>query len=192
MVMCFAFWLLLLIGCAGSSVYVEPGEVSQMDDKFSSTDLNMMANSMYNSIMGSLGNIQQGDESRMVVALLEIENLTSEHIDTDNISDKLQIALLKSGSLRFVDRTRIDQITQEFSLGSSGLLDANTVKSAGSVLGADYFLYGSLSAIVKTGRSQRVTWYRLSMRMLTIETNEIIWADEFEISKKSKKGILDW
>ena len=37
-----------------------------------------------------------------------------------------------------------------------------------------------------------MTYYRLSLHLTDLETNEIIWANETEIKKLSKKGFEDW
>lgn len=179
--------ILLFIGCTGSSVYVSPGQTTQMDDKFSDTDLKMMTESMYNSIINNLGNVGQ----RKIIALLPIINKTSEHIDTNGIADKLQIQLLKSETLRFVDRSKIHAIMQQFDLSGTGIMDPTTIKSAGKVIGADYFLSGTLSSIEKRSRTKSLTYYRLSMSLVDTETNEIIWADEFEIKKQAGKSFWD-
>ncbi|NQU05157.1 MAG: penicillin-binding protein activator LpoB [Calditrichaeota bacterium] len=182
--------LCFLLGCAGTSGYVAPGDTTQMDDKFGDTDLKMMANSMYNSLMSRLSVISQGDEQK-IIALLSVKNKTSEHIDTDNITDKLQIALLKAGTMRFVDRSRIKEMTEQFDLGGSGMLDPNNIKKAGKVLGADYFIYGDISSITKSSRKKRLTYYRLSLKLLDSETNELIWADEFEIKKEMNRSFWE-
>ena len=57
---------------------------------------------------------------------------------------------------------------------------------------ADYFLSGTLSSIEKRSRIKSLTFYRLSMRLIDTETNEIVWADEFEIKKLTLKGFMDW
>lgn len=180
--------IFLLWGCTGTSVYVSPGETTQMDDKYSDTDMKMMAESMYNSIINNLGNLGE----KKVIALLQIYNKTSEHIDTNSIADKLQIQLLKSGTLRFVDRSKIDAMKSQFNLAAIGMMDSESVKQAGNVIGADYFLSGSLSSIEKRNRTKSLTFYRLSMRLVDTETNEIIWADEFEVKKQANKNFMDW
>lgn len=182
----------LLVGCAGKSVYVSPGSTTQMDDKFSDTDLQMMATAMYNSILNSMSQFADPDEERKIIALLPVKNKTSEHINTEDIADKLQIHLLKAGTMRFVDRSKLQAITEQFDLSGSGLMDPNTVKSAGKVLGADYFMAGNLSSIEKRDRRKSQTFYRLSMLMIDAETDEIVWADEFEVKKQSSKNFLDW
>jgi penicillin-binding protein activator len=179
----------LLCGCAGSSVYVPTDSVTQMDDKFSDTDLRQMATAMYNSITANLNKLNSQSSEKKVIAFLNLKNKTSEHISTDDIADKLQIQLLKAGTLRFVDRSRIADITAQFDLGGSGLMDPSKIKEAGKVVSADYFLAGDLSSIEKQDRHKSLTFYRLSMRLIDTETDEIVWADEFELKKMSESSF---
>jgi uncharacterized protein (TIGR02722 family) len=190
-VVSFVLGLALLQSCSGKSVYVAPGSVTQ-SGTYSDTDMRMMAQSMYNSMMSRLQSIIPTDGPKPVVALVHLENKTSEHIDTDMIADKLQIELIKAGALRFVDRTKIKEISKEFDLGGSGMVNPETVKKAGSVLGADYLLTGDLSGISKSDRRSTLNYYRLSMRIIGTETDEIVWADDFEIKKAAGKNFLDW
>ena len=183
--------LLSVCSCAGKSVYVAPGSTTQ-SGTFSDTDMHMMATGMYGSLQKKLETVVPASAPKPIVALVHLDNKTSEHIDTDVIADKLQIEMIKAGSLRFVDRSKIREISKEFDLGASGLVNPDMVKRAGSVLGADYLLAGDMTSIVKTeGRSQ-LNFYRLSMRLIGTETDEVVWADDFEVKKASTKGILDW
>ncbi len=186
-----ALFVVILAGC-GSSVYVPTGSTTQMDDKYSDTDMRIMAQTMYQSIMDRLSIIRTNKPSAPVLAFLRIANRTTEYIDTDAIADKLQIYLLKAGTLRFVDRKRIKDLTAQFDLSASGIMNPATAKKAGKVLGNDYFLVGELSSISKQDRSTSMTFYRLSMRMVDAETDEVVWADESEVKKQKDKNIFDW
>jgi uncharacterized protein (TIGR02722 family) len=181
-----------VIGCAGKSVYMAPGETTQMGADFSDTDMRTMAQSMYNSLQERLVKIRGADVVVPVVALLRVDNKTSEHIDTDMIADKLQIELLRAGTLRFVDRTRIRDMAAEFDLGASGFIDPDKAKSAGKALGAEYFLYGEMGSIKKAEGKTRLNYYRLSMKMTDVETNEVLWAEDFEVKKMYKKPAIEW
>jgi hypothetical protein len=182
----------LLMGCAGTSVYVAPGETTQMGADFSDTDMRTMAQSMYNSLQSRLVKIRAPEEPTPVVALLRVDNRTSEHIDTDMIADKLQVELLRAGTLRFVDRSRIKDMAREFDLGGSGFIDPDKAKSAGKALGADYFLYGELGSIKKSEGKTALNYYRLSMKMTNLETDELVWAEDFEVKKMYKKPAIEW
>lgn len=187
----FLFALLILSGC-GSSNYVSTANTDQMNDRFSNTDLRIMSQDMYQSIMNRLENIYGDDERMPVIAFLHITNKTTDYINTEDIADKLQINLIQAGSLRFVDRSKIQDMVSQFDLASSGMMDSDTVQEAGRVLGNDFFLSGDLSSITNADRRVRQTYYRLSMRLVDAETNEIVWADESEIKKEQSRSFIDW
>lgn len=191
---CFLLVCLLcaMISCAGQSVYHDAGETTQMGADFSDTDHRMMATYMYSSLQSRLSKIMSPDAPTPVVALLRVDNRTSEHIDTDVIIDKLQINMIKAGTLRFVDRSRIQAHAQEWDWGSGGMISSESVKQAGNVLGADYLIAGDLTSIKKYEGRTQLSYYRVSLRMLDVETTEVVWADEYEIKKKAKKGLLNW
>jgi hypothetical protein len=186
-----ALALLGLGSCAGKSVYVPAGSVTQSAD-FSDTDMRMMAGAMYASLQKRLTQISPADARPPVVALVHLANKTSEHIDTNAIADKLQIEMIKAGTLRFVDRSKLHEAVKEFDLGGSGMVNPESAKRAGNVTGADFLLMGDIGSIIKTSGRTQLSFYRLSMRMMQVETNELVWADEFEIKKSARKGVLDW
>lgn len=184
------FLSLVLFGCAGSSRYVSPDEVNQFDDKYSETDMRMMGQEMAASIVANKE--IAGRETSCTIGLLHIDNRTSEYIDTDAIADKIMVALLKTGKVKFVDRKILDDIFKELGLSSSGFIDPSQIQKAGKALSANYFLTGQLESIHKEDRRQSLTFYRLSMRLVNTETTEIVWADEKELKKLKTKGILKW
>lgn len=180
-----------MVSCAGSSVYVPVDNVTKSRG-WSDTDVKQMAAGMYASLQKKLEELAPPGSPKLIVALLPISNKTSEHIDTDVLSDDLQIEMLRAGSLRFVDRTKLKEISKEFDLGGSGLVDPSTVKRAGSVLGADLLLTGEMTGITKSVGNKQLSYYRLSMRLLQVSTDEVVWAEKYEIKKGTNKNILDW
>ncbi|KPL03014.1 MAG: hypothetical protein AMJ73_07935 [candidate division Zixibacteria bacterium SM1_73] len=186
----FVLFSITFVACAGSSRYVSPDEVNQFDDRYSETDMRIMSQKMAESIISNTE--IAGREDPCTIGLLHIDNRTSEYIDTDAISDKIMVALLKTGKVKFVDRKILDDIFKELGLSSSGFIDPSQVKKAGKALSVDYFLAGQLESIHKEDRRKSLTFYRLSMRLINTETTEIVWADEQELKKKKTKGILKW
>lgn len=187
---CSLLLLLLAAGCAGNSVYVAPDSVTQFDDSYSDTDLRLMAEQMTRSLIQTpkISNAAKPP----VVAILEIENKTSQHINTEDITDKLMMAMLKTGRMRFVDRELLKATAKEISLSQTGLIDPAQQKRLGKMVAADILLTGEITSINKANARSSLTYYRLSLHLTDLETNEIIWADETEIKKKSEKGFADW
>lgn len=178
---------LMFFGCAGTGPYVVEGEVSEFDDKFSDTDMKMMAEEMAQSILRipAIG----GYEGIPTLAIDKIELKTQgEHINTEMITKKIMYALLNTGRLQFVDREIWDEISTELKLSQSGLMDQERAKKA-KFIGADFLLTGELSSIVKVSGRTRMTFYSLSMRLTDVETTAIIWAGEKEIKKQHTQSI---
>jgi penicillin-binding protein activator len=180
----------LASGCAGESVYVAPDSVTQYDDSYSDTDLKIMAEQMTRSLIQTPK--IAGAQKPFVVAILDIQNKTSQHINTESITDKLMMAMLKTGRMRFVDRKLLKDTAKELALSSSGAIDPAQAKRLGKMTAADLLLGGEISSINKVNARTSMTYYRLSLHIVDLETNEIIWADETEIKKIAKKGFEDW
>jgi len=66
---------------------------------------------------------------------------------TSVLTDKLITALVKSGKVSVVERTKFWLLKNETELSRVGLTDPNRSVEFGKLLGADYFLLGSLSTL---------------------------------------------
>jgi uncharacterized protein (TIGR02722 family) len=180
----------LAAGCGTTSVYLPPDSVTQFDDSYSDTDLRLMAEQMTRSLMQTPR--ITGEAKPLTVAILEIRNKTSQHINTEDITDKLMMAILKTGRLRFVDRNLLRESAKELALSQTGAIDPAQAKRLGKMTAADLLLTGEITSINKHDARSSMTYYRLSLHLTDLETNEILWADETEIKKLAKKGFEDW
>lgn len=180
--------LLVLSGCAGQSRYVSPDETTQMGADFSDTDFKMMANELADSMVSSpaVGGLATPPR----IALLNIENRTSEYIDTNAIADKIILAVMRTGKAHMVDRATLSDITKELKLSESGFVDPGMYKNFGKAASADLLLAGALTSIEKKEGRKTLMWYRLSMRLVELETTVVVWMDEKEIKKESMRGIF--
>ena len=202
------FLPILLLACAAcSSVeYDDPDKVETLNIDFGSTDLQTLAGDMVDSLIQSpqLNYIQhdyddKGDQ-RIVTLMGGVENRTSEHIDTQAITDKMQVKLLNSGKFRFVTaeqgQSEIEKQVQ-FQQGS-GRVATEQAREFGKQLGADVIVFGSLRSIEKEkGRSiesggtrKDDVYYQFVLNCVNIDTGEVIWAEEAELRKTAKTGIF--
>ena len=67
------------------------------------------------------------------------------------------------------------------------------VSTAGQkmLLGADFFLTGTLSSIDKMMNGKRSTFTSYSFRLTDAESSAIIWEDEYDVKKVGKSGMYD-
>lgn len=148
-----------------------------------------MTESMLSS--GSVAQITQGN--RPIVFVESIKNKTSEHIDTESVTDSISTKLLNSGKFRFVDMDRVEAVRTQLNFQNTDeLVNQNTAIQFGKMVGAQYMLYGNLSSIVKNAGSDKDVYYKMTMRLMDLETGLIEWADETEIRKQQEKSLLGW
>mgnify|MGYP000619187454 FL=1 len=182
-------------GCAQKPVvrYGDATAVETTDINFGSTDLQKVANDMTDSLLlspvvGTLSN-----NTRPVVFVERIKNKTSEHIDTESITDSISTKLLRSGKFRFVDMTRVDAVRKQLEFqNDSGMVDPSKAIQFGHQIGAQYMLYGNLSSIVKSTKDKSDVYYKFTLRLMDLKTGIAEWADETEIRKTRSKGAIGW
>ena len=183
----------LLGGCSNKVSYGDAQAVETTTVDFGSTDLQKIAGEMTESMLssGSVAQITQGN--RPIVFVESIKNKTSEHIDTESVTDSISTKLLNSGKFRFVDMDRVEAVRTQLNFQNTDeLVNQNTAIQFGKMVGAQYMLYGNLSSIVKNAGSDKDVYYKMTMRLMDLETGLIEWADETEIRKQQEKGLLGW
>ncbi|MCG3728040.1 penicillin-binding protein activator LpoB [Vibrio cincinnatiensis] len=183
----------LLGGCSNRVSYGDAQAVETVTVDFGSTDLQKIAADMVDSMMmsGSVAAITR--DARPIVFVERIKNKTSEHIDTESITDTISTKMLNSGKFRFVDMDRVDAVREQLNFQNNDeLVDQSTAIQFGKMVGAQYMLYGNLSSIVKNAGNDKDVYYKMTMRLMDLKTGLIEWADETEIRKQQSKSFLGW
>ena len=180
-----------LAGCASAPQvsYGNPEQVETVTSDFGSTDLQMIAEKMVNSLLASPV-LSSG--ARPVFYVHRVRNMTDEHIDTRSITDKMRVTLLKSGRVRFSAVSEVnDEILKQLEYQSrSGVVDPATARSAGSQVGADYFMFGEISSIRKAAGRVEDVYFKFTLNLVNIKTGLIEWADAKEIRKEAKRPLM--
>ncbi|WP_087017291.1 penicillin-binding protein activator LpoB [Thaumasiovibrio subtropicus] len=182
---------LLLGGCAQRVSYGDAQAVETTTIDFGSTDLQKIAVEMTNSMLSSGSVAAITRDSRPIVFVESIKNKTAEHIDTESITDSISTNLLNSGKFRFVDMDRVEAVRDQLDFQNNDeLVNPNTAIQFGRMVGAQYMLYGNLSSIVKASGKNTDVYYKMTMRLMDLETGLIEWADETEIRKQESRSLL--
>jgi penicillin-binding protein activator len=202
----FAALAALSLAPACSSVrYDDPDRVETLTIDFGSTDLQTLAAGMTDSFLRSpalqyLDHPGKGEDKRIMMYIGKVENRTSEHIDTQGITDSIRTKLLQSGKFRITaDQAGQDQLADQvrFQQGS-GRVDPAQARAFGRQIGADVVVYGTLRSIEK-GRGRSIesggvkkedVYYQFVLNAVNIETGEIIWAEEKDIRKVERRGLF--
>lgn len=92
------------------------------------------------------------------------------------VSERLVIQLLARGELDLVERRFLDKILEEQRLGVFGIMDQDTVKALGKVLGVDAILTGTIVEL----KGERV---EVNARLIHAETAQVLAADTANVAK---------
>jgi uncharacterized protein (TIGR02722 family) len=185
---------LLLAGCQNLSSpvirfdrqvnYGDAKGVELVTNEFGSSDLQMIAEKMTGSLLET--GIFQG---RPTVTISTVKNKTSEYIDTTNVMNSIQTALVKSGKVRFVRSIKemqagVDELQRQ---NQSGLYKQNSTAKLGNMTAAKYSMEGELTSIVKQSASTKDVYYKFTLKLFDVEEGTIEWQDEKEIRKTSNR-----
>ena len=158
---------------------------------FGSTDLQMIASKMVDDMLVFPPIVQLTQNRRPVVFVDSIKNKTTEHIDTESITDTIQSKLINSGKFRFADMTVVERVREQLDYQSeSGLVDQSTAAAMGRQIGAEFMMYGNFSSIVKRDGSTKDVYYKFTLKLLNIQTGIIEWTNEKEIRKTRSKSLF--
>lgn len=185
----------LLSACANKPVvrYGDAAAVETTDINFGSTDLQTIVKKMTDSLLQSPVVGTMTANTRPVVFVEKIKNKTSEHIDTESVTDSISTQLLRSGKFRFVDMTKVDAVVDQLKYqNDGGMVDPSKAIQFGQQTGAEYMLYGNLSSIVKNNADKSDVYYKFTMRLLDLRSGLVEWADESEIRKTRSKELVGW
>ena len=177
----------LAAGCAQEQTrYGEERGIETVTNQFSSTDLQLIAESMTRSMLQSSA-IVSGNLP--IVTVQEVKNKTSEYIDTRAITDSIRAELQKSGKVRFaVDAAAMQQQVEELERQQSGLYDTEQAAEKGRMVGAQFRMEGNIISIVKQAKDIRDVYYKFNLQLWNIRNGLLEWSGEKEIRKTTTKG----
>jgi len=191
-------------GCS-SVRYGDPEAEETVNVDWGSTDLQTFSKKMVKSLIDSpqlayFAGPAKGDDLRVITYMGGVRNETSEHINTDAVTDSIRTELLQSGRFRFVADTHgQDEIGDQVRFQQeSGRVNPEMAKKFGKQLGADVVIYGALRSIEKKrgrslesgGQKLEDVYYQFVLNCVNLETGEIIWSDKGDIRKTARTGLF--
>lgn len=165
--------------------YDDVNRENLMTDQWSETDMQKAVQDLVASLMSS-ASINQA-KKMPVVMVTNLQNKTSEHIDTQSIMDMVRVELMKSGKVGFIDKEARQDISDEYNYQNSGMVTAESKKGPGGQVGADFIINGRLDSIVQEVGKDKSVYYKLTLNLTNLKSSMITWSDQKQIRKTFKK-----
>lgn len=143
----------------------------------------VMGNDVSLKILGKSHSFRPGERVKIflekkVVAIRDFEVILGKNVEVAKyVQEDITSALVNSGHFNVVERLKLQSILEELKLSQTGLIDENSAKQVGKLLGADIILTGTLAAI---GGEE----WNANIRLINTETGLITAAF-------NKKGPLE-
>lgn len=165
--------------------YDDVNRENLMDDQWSETDMQVAVKSMVDSMVThpSIANAKK----MPIVMVTNLQNKTSEHIDTQSIMDMVRVDLTNSGKVAFVDKEARQDISNEYDYQNSGMVGDDSKKGPGGQTGADFIINGRLDSIVKEVGKDKSVYYKLTLNLTNLKTGVISWTNQKQLRKTFKK-----
>lgn len=181
----------LMAGCASKVEYGDAQARETVTTDFGSTDLQQIAGKMVNDMLTFPPVVQMTQDRRPVVFVDTIKNKTTEHIDTESVTDTIQSKLINSGKFRFVDMSKVEAVRKQLEYqADSGMVDQSTAMRMGQQIGAEFMLYGNLAGITKRDSSTKDVYYKFTLKLMNLKTGIIEWSGEKEIRKTRQRSLF--
>lgn len=164
--------------------YVDPNAVNNLTTDFTMTDLQLVAGSMADSLITS-GRLN----SCKTYTVSNVANKTDQYIDTSAITQSIVNKLGNSSAVKsryVISAQEMQNQTDELDRqNQSGLYNANTTAKTGNMRGAQCRIDGFVNSINSANTQTKTTLvqYQYNMKLIDVETGEMVWSNEKPLSK---------
>ena len=189
----FLLSLVLALTACGPRAFIkgdydkDPESENLLTDQWSETDMQVAVHDLVNSMVNTTRAYGNVNNRRIpIVMVTNLQNQTSEHINTESIMDMVRVEITKNGQVQFVDKQARGDIKEEYEY-QEGMVTEETKSKKGSQIGADYILNGRLDSIVQEAGSKKTVYYKLTMNLTDLKSGLIAWTDQKQLRKLYKK-----
>ena len=171
---------------------MRPKRKTDLSGRWNDTDARLVAETMIRGMLSSnwIRKYRLSEGQKPVIIVGEIENLTSEHIETGTFLKDIERELVNSGKVSFVasagEREGIRDERQDQQSNASRRTRAELLEETG----ADVMLIGGLKSHLDTEGRRQVRFYQVDLELIEIETNEKLWIDTHKIKKYVQKALI--
>jgi uncharacterized protein (TIGR02722 family) len=188
--------VLSLVACR-SARYVENRDdqmvnVGQINVQDWESSAEQMLQSLLNS--GVLGG--HGDE-RKVLMVSHVENKTRQHIDTDMLTKKIRIGLMRSGKAITTSYVKMggpedgapDRVRE---LRTNDEFNQNKVPTKGQMVAPEYSLSGKIIQLDAASGKTKQSTFAFQLSLTNLKTGLAEWEDEVSVTKQGSKAAIGW
>ena len=183
-----------IFACGPKVKRVETNLVKDVGGGWNDTDAQMVAQEMITDCLNSgwypKWLTKKGKEPVVIVGT--VVNNTMEHINTGVCVEEMQRALINSAKVDFVASSEERGEIRTERLDQDEFASEETRKAFGKEIGADFMLSGVLNSVVDKASNKSLVFYQVNLKLINLETNQIVWNGQKQIKKYVKNSKVSW
>lgn len=150
-------------------------------------EIKVSADTMVRSLYKYLKD-EWGDSA--LIKIQKIRNRTSEHIETDILTDEISTNLIKL-RIQFVDDSYSKDRIVEIEKSLAGVIDQKFAISAGELQSPNLYLFGDINDNVRFVDEKKLQYIVVTLKLQEISTGKLIWQEKQEFLKVSKTSEIE-
>ena len=190
--------VLLLTGCGSNPHRIDPEGSSDLitTHEINFKDWQNVADKAAESLVNS-GVLKRNDGQKNILMISEIKNKTTQHINTEILTDRIRGDLLKSKLAMTTTAISLqgpeDKATREVRiLEHDELFDKSTVQKNATAIAPNMSLSGTIiQKKTKYSRSEE-SYFFFHVVLTDLKTGLAVWEDNFEIAKQKQKSFMGY
>ncbi|MFT4834084.1 MAG: hypothetical protein ACJA2C_001976 [Marinoscillum sp.] len=181
--------IMALASCINRTVTrVSPDQQIDLSGRWNDTDSKLVAEEMINDVLNRpwREDFSKAKETKPVVIVGMIQNKTAEYIESETFIKDIEREFINSGMVRVVQNSVFREKLREERADQGEFASPETQSKWGRELGANFMLFGVITAITDSYKKEKVVSYKVNLELVNLETNEKVWIGDKEIKKYIK------
>jgi hypothetical protein len=175
---------------------MDVAENVDLSGRWNDTDSRMVSEAMISACLGKpwLNRFFQEHQGKPPVVIVQsVSNRSHEHINTQLFTKDLERAFINSGMVDVVaSKDERKELREERTEHTLGFTNAETSKSFGKEIGADFALQGSINTAKDQVKGKYLIFYQVNLELVNLESNRKAWIGEKKIKKLVERPGVKW
>jgi uncharacterized protein (TIGR02722 family) len=177
------FSLAFTITACSSTQYKDPAK-DKGSMEFGPKEIKITVNKMVSSMYDFLKNEWK---QAAFLQVQKFRNKTSEHIDTQIITNEIATNLIKK-RIYFIDDTLTQETLKEMEQGMTGIVDPDAAIPVGMAKSPNMYLTGDIIDNVRTVGGKKLQYLVITLKLYNLKTRVIEWQEQQEFLKSTSKN----
>jgi uncharacterized protein (TIGR02722 family) len=175
----------LALACNRQVTRLNPDQQVDLSGRWNDTDSKLVAEEMIQDVTNRPwhNEFRLKNDTKPTIIVGYVQNKSAEHIEAETFIKDIEKQFINSGFVRVVSNAEFREKLREERADQGEYSSPETQAKWGKELGADFMMFGLITAITDSYKKEKVVSYKVNLELTNIETNEKVWLGDKEIKK---------